>query len=79
MTASTARAPLANYQLNYRGDLRGRVEGQLVGPNRMGEVFVIVATEFDAEADRTTARVAFPAQEDLAREIGWDAKAVRDA
>lgn len=66
--------PLDNYRLNYRGDLRDRIEGQVVGPNRHGELFVIAATEYDAETDRTIARVRFATTEDIypARDITVD-------
>ena len=56
---------LENYQLHYNGDLRGKIEGQIVGPNRMGELFTICQTEYDAERDKTVAFVRFTTQGDL--------------
>lgn len=61
----TTLPPLDNYRLHYRGDLRGRIEGQVVGPNRMGEWFVIAATDYNPDTDRTTARVRFATTEDM--------------
>ncbi|WP_146605123.1 hypothetical protein [Jiangella anatolica] len=52
-------------KLNYPGDLRGKIEGQVVGPNRMGELFVIRATEYNAETDVTTAHLAYATTEDV--------------
>lgn len=57
--------PLDDYELHYKGDLTGKIEGQILGPNRMGELFTIVETEYDSENDRTTARVRFTTQNDL--------------
>jgi hypothetical protein len=59
--------PLDRYRLHYRGDLTGRIEGQVVGPNLFGELFVIAATEYDPGTDRTTARVRFATTEDVSR------------
>lgn len=62
------RPPLDDYSLRYRGDLRGRIEGQVVGPNRMREWFVILETEYDPKTNLTTARVGFATTEDMKRE-----------
>jgi hypothetical protein len=56
---------LDRYRLHYRGDLRGRIEGQVVGPNVFGELFVIAATDYEAERDRTVARVRFATAADV--------------
>jgi hypothetical protein len=61
-------AVLDNYRLHYRGDLRGRIEGQVVGPNAFGELFVIAATEYDERRDRTVARVRFATASDVGGE-----------
>lgn len=45
--------------LHYRGDLRGQIEGQTVGPNTSGAYYVIVSTEYDAATDLTTAHVRY--------------------
>lgn len=45
--------------LHYRGDLRGRVEGQTVGPNTSGAYYLIVSTQYDAATGLTTARLRY--------------------
>lgn len=52
-------------KLNYPGDLRGQIEGQVVGPNLLGEWFVIAETEYDEASDRTTAKVRYATTEDF--------------
>lgn len=59
------RVPLDRYRLHYPGDLRGKIESQVVGPNLLREYFVILETTYDATADKTTARVAFATVDDL--------------
>lgn len=54
---------LDNYELHYPGDLRGKIEGQVVGPNLFGEYFVIAETDYDD--NRTTARVRFATSKDM--------------
>jgi len=57
--------PLDGLALHYRGDLCGRIEGHVVGPNTMGERFVIVTTAYDEAADRTTVGLRFATVEDI--------------
>lgn len=62
----TTRQPLAWANLNYSGDLRGRIEGQVVGPNRLGELFVILSTSYDDTSGTTTAHLNYATTSDVA-------------
>jgi hypothetical protein len=61
------RLALADSRLHYRGDLRGRIEGQVLGPSSLREWFVILATDYDPDTDRTTAHCGYATPD----EIGW--------
>lgn len=63
----TERQPLEWAKLNYKGDLRNKIEGNVIGPNQFGERFVILATEYNLEKDLTTARLAYATTDDLKR------------
>jgi hypothetical protein len=65
--ATAQRIALADSRLHYRGDLRGHIEGQVLGPNTLREWFVILATDYDPDTDRTTAHCGYATPE----EIGW--------
>lgn len=64
--------PLDNYELHYQGNLVGKIEGQIVGPNAMGEYFTICKTTYDSESDRTTAKVRFTNQKDVEAQMRRD-------
>lgn len=55
----TEPTPIAPRRLHYRGDLRGQIEGQTLGPNLLGEHLTIVAVTYDADADRSTAHLRY--------------------
>jgi hypothetical protein len=47
---------------NFRGDASDSI-GNLVGPNRLGELLTVVSAEFDAEANMTRVGYAFGVHE----------------
>lgn len=51
--------------VNYRGDLTGQIEGQVLGPNMLGECLVIESTTYDAWTDRTAASLRYATADDL--------------
>ena len=49
---------------HYRGDTSSTV-GQVVGPTMAGEFLVVDEVDYDAAADRSTARFRYATTEDL--------------
>jgi hypothetical protein len=59
------RLALADSRLHYRGDLRGRIEGSVLGPSTVREMFVILRTEYDPVTDTTTAHCAYATPDEI--------------
>jgi hypothetical protein len=51
--------------LHYRGDLTGRIEGQVVGPTTAGEWLAVDETSYDPKTDMTTARFRYATTADM--------------
>jgi hypothetical protein len=51
--------------LHYRGDLSGRIEGQVVGPTMAGEWLAVDETSYDPEVGLTTARLRYATTADM--------------
>jgi hypothetical protein len=65
-TESANRIRLADSRLHYRGDLRGLVEGQVLGPSTVRESYVVLATDYDPATDTTTAHCAYATPDEIA-------------
>lgn len=50
--------------VTYRGDCR-HMAGEIKGPTTYGSYLIAVATEYDAEADRTRVAFAYCRQDDV--------------
>jgi hypothetical protein len=65
MNEMEKRLALADSRLRYRGDLRDKIEGQILGPSTVREMFVILATEYDPNTDTTTAHCAYASPDEI--------------
>jgi hypothetical protein len=59
------RIALCDSHLHFRGDLVGKIEGQVLGPSDVGEWFVILLAEYDSAIDRTSAHCGYASPEEL--------------
>lgn len=53
------RVAMADARLHYPGDLRGKIEGQVVGPGMLPERYTILSTDYDEARDLTTAHLGY--------------------
>jgi hypothetical protein len=53
------RIAICGHKLTYKGDLIGKIEGQILGPSLLGEYFTILKAEYVPKDNATIAHCGY--------------------